>query len=532
MFVELVLARMPRLRRSALGAALALCGPGAALAQAEAPPPPQAPTPPPQAWRLEPSISTTVTATNNSRVSTTDPESDLVFDIAPKFVVRGRGANLKVDGSLSANMFVYAGGSQPNRFLPTGKLDINTMLLERWFYVDFGAIAEQVVSNPYAVRSDSSLDKINTLQYRASPYLQHSFTPTLSLLARNDNIWAKRRGDFLPTDTLRDSYVERDTFALEQRPVPFGYSLEAGRETTEYVSGNVQTVLGVTTARGVISYAFNPTFNVGLTAGTEKSKYSLSETTDQITGVRLQWFPTERSELKASVEKRYFGTGGSLQWSHRSPFVAMYLGAAREPAAIGSSFIFNTDSGDLRKLLDELFKTRYPNDSDRSLIVNRVLGSLGVPEGFGQPIEVFSDYAQLRDSINISVVFQGVNTTLTTRAYFTRATLLASDAANLPVTSALQADNRQRGLALDLSRKLSPTATIELLIDYAHIEVLGTQLAQSTSTTTARLGYNQELSPKTKATLGVRSLGSTATAASGTSTARELAAFVGLAHRF
>jgi uncharacterized protein (PEP-CTERM system associated) len=488
-----------------------------------------------RAWRIQPSVGALVTATNNSGFSfTSERERDVIVDIEPRLLVRGRGASFTLEGDVGLKTLVYTHSTQENRLLPNGQVALNANLVERWLYFDMSALAEQVAADPYTTRADteSSLNKINALQYRFSPYLQHSFTPAVSLSLRSDNIWTDRRGEFIDADPRRDSYVKRDSLLFEQLPQPLGFSVEAAQETTEYRSGDRTTVLDQAQARGVVSYALDPTFIVGLVGGKEKSEYALSSTSDTIAGVRVSWAPTERTELKGVYEERFFGAGGSLQWTHRSPFVAFNLTAAREPNALGTSFQLNPGAGNVESLLDAIFTTRYPNPAERAIIVGNVIAGLGVPSVLGTPVEVFADYAQLRDSVSLAAVFQGVRSTVSTRIYASKSRQLVEQDAPLVPIVGLQADNTQRGFAVDFTRRLTTTLTAEAGVGYASIEGLGAAAGQSTKNTTIRFGLTQALSPKTKATVGARYLRTDLATIGADASAKEVATFVGLTHRF
>ncbi len=488
-----------------------------------------------RAWRIEPSLGAMITATNNSGFSfSTERERDVIVDIEPRLLVRGRGASFTLEGDVGLKALVYTHSTQENRLLPNGKVALNANLVERWLYFDTSVLAEQVASDPYTARADteSGLNKINSLQYRFSPYLQHSFTPAVSLSLRTDNIWTERRGEFNQNDPRRNSVVKRDSLTFEQKPQPLGFSVEAAQETTKYRSGNDATVLDQAYARGVVNYALDPTFIFGLVGGKEKSEYTLSSTTDTIAGIRVSWAPTERTELKGTYEQRFFGNGGSLQWTHRSPFVAFSLTAAREPNALGTSFQLNPGGGTVQSLLDAIFTTRYPNPADRAIVVGTVIAGLGVPSVLGSPVEVFADYAQLRDSVSLSAVFQGVRSTVSTRVYAIKSRQLVQEDAPLVPIVGLQADNTQRGFSVDFTRRLTSTLTAEAGLGYGSIEGLGAAAGQSTKNTSARFGLTQALSPKTKATVGTRVLRTDISTVGAEASAKEIAAFIGMTHRF
>jgi uncharacterized protein (PEP-CTERM system associated) len=517
------------------GTALAQIQPETPGTAAALPIAPAAAPPPPQAWRIEPYLRTTVTATDNSDLSTagTVPK-DVIFDIEPRLVVKGRGANYRLDADVTAHALFYTNDPEDNRFFPVGTVALNANLLDRWIYLDASVSADQIATDPYAFRTDidTGRNQINTLGYRISPYLQHEFTPSLSLQARSDNYWTKRRGTFAAADPRRNSLFEKQSVLLEKRPLPFGFSAEASQEVTSYRSGVSETVLKIDSARAVASYAVDPTFVISAVGGVEKSVYALTTSTDNIAGARFTWNATERSELKGSYERRFFGNGGSLEWNHRSPFIGVSISAAREPTATGSSFVLQTGGLSIESLLDAIFTTRYPDPAQRAVVVSSVVAGLGIPNVLGEPLEVFSDYAQVRDSFNASIIFQGIRTTLITRFYIVRLRQLSNDSATFVPLITIAFDNVQKGVSADYTQKLSRTFSANVSAGYANIEGLGLAAGQTTSNQNVRLTLTQELSPDTKISYGIRHQVDRVTSAGLQRKAQEIATFIGLIHRF
>ena len=494
-----------------------------------------------RAWRFEPTLGATATATSNRSLSFgSAAERDVVTDIEPRLIVYGRGSSFTLQGNVGAHLLLNANSTPQSRVLPqvlpTGTLTLNANAIERWLYFDAAATAEQVAADPYGARveAENPLNKLNSMSYRFSPYLQHAFTPSLSLLARSDNTWSRRRGEFSATDPRRNSTVQRESVVFEQKPQPFGFSVEGFQEETRYVN-SIETLLLIGRAQAVATYAIDPTFSVGLVGGTEKSKYALTSSTDSIVGTRIVWVPTERTELKGVYEQRFFGTGGSLQLKHRSPFFSVAMNVSREPSILGTSFVLDPAGpigGDVQTLLNEIFKTRYPNPADRAIVVGNVISGLGVPSVLGQPVEVFADYAQLTSAANISLIFQGSRSTVIARVYGSRSRQLRPEDTPFVPTLGIGADNTQKGLSLDFNRRLTRTLSVDLGLGLSSIKGLAAATGLSTKNAAIRLGFTQALTPKTRATLGTRYQRVDLVAIGQDASAKEIAAFVGLIHSF
>jgi hypothetical protein len=201
------------------------------LAAPQLPPEPQAS----QAWRLEADVTTTVTATNNSGYTDVQQSrGDVIVNVEPRLRFNSRGGRVSVQGEVGANALSYLRDTQPNRVLPLAQLGVQSTLVERWLYVDGSAMVDQTSSNPYSARPDgaSSFNQVTTRRLRVSPYVDHWFTPSLSLLARSDHAWTKRNGRYAAADPRRDAYEQQHLVRLEQQPLPLAAMDEFTRQDT------------------------------------------------------------------------------------------------------------------------------------------------------------------------------------------------------------------------------------------------------------------------------------------------------------
>jgi uncharacterized protein (PEP-CTERM system associated) len=242
----------------------------------------------------------------------------------------------------------------------------------------------------------------------------------------------------------------------------------------------------------------------------------------------LQWTPSARTQLKAGVERRFFGTAFNTEFNHRSPYVGIFVNLLREPSGQPTSFVL-TPSGDVASLLDAIFTTRFPNPLERASVVQGVLNGLGQPSSLTRPAEVFSDYAQLQSRANVAVVLQGRRTTASLRFLSLDARQLnRSDSPFVP-SPGFGADNRQRLVSLDINRRLQSDLRVDFSITSAEIEGLGSLAGASTKENIVRLTFTWELNPDLSVTAGVRRQVVESTV---TLSASEWALIAGLLHRF
>lgn len=497
------------------------------LAAPQLPPEPQAS----QAWRLEADVTTTVTATNNSGYTDVQQSrGDVIVNVEPRLRFNSRGGRVSVQGEVGANALSYLRDTQPNRVLPLAQLGMQSTLVERWLYVDGSAMVDQTSSNPYSARPDgaSSFNQVTTRRLRVSPYVDHWFTPSLSLLARSDHAWTKRNGRYAAADPRRDAYEQQHLVRVEQQPLPLGAMAEFTRQDTRY-DGDADSVLTIDVARGIVNYAVDPQLVVGVIAGRERSEFSLTENTDTLYGARVRWLPTERTDLTAAVERRFFGTGWNAQFTHRTPYLAVHLRSYREPAAQPASQVLAPGGGSVAELLDAILTTRYPDPVAREEMVRNIVQDLNLPDNLSSPIEVFADYAQLQQGTSLSVALLGRRTTVALALHSRRYRQLSRSDDPFTPEPGFTSDNQQFGVTVDITRRLTPQTSVTLWLSGSRIEGLGARDGDYTREKVARLSLQHALSPDTAVTLGARRqlLDSNVSAP-----ARESAAFVAVNYRF
>jgi uncharacterized protein (PEP-CTERM system associated) len=484
-----------------------------------------------QTWRLEPSAKALVTATSNSGFAdSADAGGDVIIELIPRVALTGRGARFKFDGTIDADSVSYVRNTVPNQFIPKANVATNVNAVERWVYLDASAQFEQATANPFSAASTATLPSARrqATQYRLSPYLDHAFSPTVSLLYRNDNVWTRVASDLSAAATHTTTERHGHSLVFTQRPVPLGYALEASQEQTDY-SGSVDSKVELASARAILTYAIDPTLILGGVAGAERNQIAASTSTDTIRGLRLHWRPTERSDLDASVERRFFGNGWAATWSHRSPFMAMNANLTKQPASQPSTIFLPSTGGDLRTLINDAYTTRFPNPVERAAVVDTAIANLGSSATTAGPIAVFSDYAQLQRRASASVGFLSPLSALTFQWFAVKSVQLQRpDAPPLPLPP-INADNTQFGGSVTFNRRLTSTLAIEAALSGVKIEGLGSSVGQSSSTKSARLSATQALSPKTGIVAGVRRQITNSTVVL---PVNETAGFAGIEHKF
>ena len=503
-----------RIRGLCVGCAggLLLCGVSAQVGPPTAPPSrPERPAPSAPALRaqalladqevrpphflLEPGVRLQGTATTNSGFEDgVTARSDFIVEVTPLLRLRSRGARHLLEGEFELVALEYTRDSQPDRVLPRARADLATELVERWLYFDAALDVDQAAEDPFAAQpaGNSSFNRITTTQVLLSPYLRRQLSPTLTFLAGTDAQWTHRRGEFTADDPRRDAYYRRDRIELVREPIPLGFAAEGSHELTRY-EGDTDSVLDIAGLRAVANYRLDEQLTLGAVAGVERSEFSLSESTDSVYGVRARWRPTERTDLRADIEDRFFGVGWNIDFSHRMPWFAVNARLVREPTAQSESLLLGGE-GDVTAVLDAALTTRHPNPEARARLVQDLINRLGLPAQLTGPVEVFADYAQLAHTADVTLSYLGRITTVSLTAYHRTFERLAR--ADDPLVLAGADDTQQRGGELNINRRLGPLSTIDLTLGASRVEGLGARAGDYTRDVWARAVYNYQLTPK------------------------------------
>ncbi|HET7867555.1 MAG TPA: TIGR03016 family PEP-CTERM system-associated outer membrane protein, partial [Burkholderiaceae bacterium] len=483
-----------------------------------------------QNWLLVPSVTAEAAATTNASFTSKDrAQSDLVLDVFPKLAINGRGAHLQVQGDIGVGAVHYVNGSLSDRLLPSGNLDLKSTLVDRLLYLDGSLSATRSVTDPFAGRPEgaTAFNTLSTVRTQLSPALIFAPSAYTQFEARDRTTLIKSSGADLAADDSR-RYILRhdDLLRFERKPVPLGLTLEATSEKTTYQVENL-AALSLITARATVTWAPNPDLVLGLRTGRDHSRFSLNDFTDPLEGVTLNWKPSDRTELNAVAERRFFGKSGQLSFSHRSPFLSVFARLEREPTTSSDSLGVLPPGSDLAAALDDILATRITNPIERARAVQDLIISRGLSPTLTQALEVFSEGAQLQESATLSLVVLGARHTASLTVFASKAVALthpgeASLALNVR-------DNKQEGGSLQLGRRLSPQSSVNLFISGSRIVGLGLAADLAAVSKSVRLSFDQQIGTHTTTSAGVRRQLLTSTTQPD---AQESSVFGAIQHRF
>ena len=460
-----------------------------------------------QPWRIDPYVTFGVLATDNVLAARAGQErSDVVLQLSPRLAVRRLGPRFAVDGEVGADLERYAHSSELNRASPYLRGALRAELIDRLFFVDASAAALRVQSDPFAARAtetDGDNRRLATT-FRIAPHVDREVGP-YALHARasyeSSHVDANDSAAVAsPAQTLRNV---RGSASFERKPQPLGVVAELTSSRSDN-SIESRPLLKATAGRIGLNYALTGESLVRVVAGRERSQFGELDVTDSIFGLGLRWSPGPRTDLRADVERRYFGTGGRIEFRHRMPWLSTSLNARREPV---SNAFATTLPGDgtmtLQQSIDAVLTTRYPDAAERARVVQDVLTSRGLSPASTGAVSLASRYAQLEQRLSLDLVLLGRRNAFTLSGYAQRVTRLTHGDDALANLGALDADTRQRGVSGGINHRLTPRLALDFRVSSFRTEGLAERSGEATEQVDYRLAFTRSLGPRTSASFGV-----------------------------
>ena len=480
-----------------------------------------------QSWRIAPAVKATATTTSNVGLQASGT-MDTVVTITPQVQLLGTGPDYRLTGTLAADSVVYLGRSRTDRIFPRGQIVLNGRVVDRLLFVDAELGADTTSSLPFDLLTDgaTTYNVSTTTRQRFSPYIDRELSPSSRITARTDHVLTQGRGTSTVANDA-DAYVQTHTARYDLRPEPTGLRGEWNYQNTRY-SDSTAGGLTLQTARLSALYAPDPVLILGLTGGRDAASYTTNNVSETLRGVSVRWAPSERTVLEGLLEKRFFGNGWTVNFSHRSPFMALSVGTVRQATTYAARLGVLQAGGDVATLVDSILQTRIQDPGLRQIAVQDLIAKRGLPNTLTGPVDLFSRTVQLQQGTNVTLALLGVRHTVTLRVFQTRTEDLRGPTEDSVI--GLASDATQRGATLGFTRRLTPETSADLTFTHTKTEGLGPNLGLRASNSLVRLGATHSLSPRTTLSGAVRHQTGSSTLIGVDAT--ESAVSVGMLHRF
>ena len=149
--------------------------------------------------------------------------------------INGRGARVRLNGSIAATALIYAKESQNNSIAPTVSLAGNVEAIENFLFFDGAINVSQTYYSPFGPQPgnlvNATANRYTSQTYSFSPYIRGRIGGTnLSYQLRDDNIWtnSSQYGD--SSVTAPSTYLNQLNGSVNSPVAPWGWTLEYIRD--------------------------------------------------------------------------------------------------------------------------------------------------------------------------------------------------------------------------------------------------------------------------------------------------------------
>lgn len=481
-----------------------------------------------QYWRVLPTLSVEETATNNVNLSASENrQSDLVTQITPSLHFTEKGARTSLDGVISLPLLLYLRtGSDNNRVSPSANVNGRVELVEDFFFLEGSVSVSQQFLNPFGAQPDNlanaTQNRYTSVSYRVSPFIRGVTPSNVRYELRNVNGWANLSN--APIGFDNSHYTQWTGFAAKT-DTTLGWQANFDINNIQF---NDQNKIYTRLARVGPVYNVDPQLRLRASVGYERNEYTLTESSNVIYGVGLEWRPTPRTHLVGTWEHRFFGSSYLFSFDHRTPLTIWNLRASRNINTYPQQIATLPAGVDVFGLINQLFLSRIADPVQRQAAVEQFIADQGFPSVLSSPVPLYSQRVLLQQSASATVGFLGARNTL----LFSVATLSSEPitAAGDPFPPLLAGanDNRQTSATVIWTHRLTPSVNMTSTLQ-ASQTVATSSLEAATRQGVARVVFSSPLSAKTTAFAGARYQ---VLLSDVSLDYNEVAVFVGLTHAF
>jgi uncharacterized protein (PEP-CTERM system associated) len=458
-------------------------------------------------WTFVPTVDLRQTYTDNVALQRDGLEkSQFVTELTPGFRLKHAGPRLVVNAGYQLHYYAMQDRdiSGTNRSSRNLSADAHAKLVEDLLYLDAIAGMSQQNVSPYAQTPNNGFASTNRTEvktWRLSPYLVHRFgsSATAELRYARDSVDAGTSG---LGNTEADSLMLKLDSGAAFRTLGWGLQL-----SEQKIADDVADDTSIKAANANLRYRIAPTLN--LTAGLGYDKYDYQAlggaTGGKAWDTGFAWTPTPRTSLTASLGRRYYGPSRSLKALHRSRHTAWSINYDDAVTSTRANFLLPA-SIDTAALLDNLFRSMFPDPVERQRAVAAYIISANLPPSLAENINYFSNRYSLQKQLRASVAFRQGRTSVLYSLYRVRRDALsmrATDSELLGSTlNTINDRTEQQGFSATLDYRLSPRTQLNLSSEISDNASLVNEL--KSRSTSVRFSARHQLRAKLSGTVELR----------------------------
>ena len=448
------------------------------------------------ALSVQPRASVSETVTDNALLRDSDKRSDAITILTAGVSLSGRGS--RTSGALDYQLAgtVHARETKSNRVSQALSARLQSEVVDDFFFINAAAgISQQLVSAFGLQDVTPGFDNPNRTEVR-------SFTVSPSLRGR---IGSAAVYEARLTVNRQDSDAEQGD--KSGRTQSFSLSSPSGR-LVGWNGTLSRTVSGFQDGRSTnydraligLTYAPDVSLRLSLNGGREENDITTIAGQNNTTwGVSLQWVPSDRTQLLASRERRFFGDAHAFSFVNRGVRTTFRLSSSRDVQS--SQPGVNTALVSAYDAFYGFFEGREPDPVARERLVLQFLQDRGIPATALLPVNFLTSTVTLANRQEAAFTWLGVRSS---------AALAVSRSSTRRLAEALQVGDdfdtetevRQQALTLTLGHRLTPASGVSLTL--SHQRNRGQRAGNATTSNSVQLNWTGRLGPRSSVSLGAR----------------------------
>ena len=223
--------------------------------------------------------------------------------------------------------------------------------------------------------------------------------------------------------TSNRTYASDVTAHLAQAPRPGGWRVEYARSDLRnygQLSQRGQNRETTESERAIAMYQPDPSVTLSASAGYEDDRFYSTREHGATYGGGVEWHPDGRTSINARAEHRFFGTGYSASFDHRTPLTVWSIKAARDLTNYPQQLATLPAGADVSALFNALFASRVPDPVQRQTLVDQFIRERGLPPSLTSALALYTQQFTLAESQTATFGILGARNSILLSAYRSR----------------------------------------------------------------------------------------------------------------